>query len=172
MSVVIVPLPLRGYELVCPLFDGAIVRPVSPDACIGRIRADAYASFGVRIRTRDDEGENASDGEPEAETMTAGCQSYDAAPSHDDPVGYESTCGAIAGGGEADAFLPGESPTAAHIAHVIRAASGFPGRGVSHGPLELHGSTGRNPFQVRRELIAILEVPPIYTSPRQMSKFL
>ena len=45
-------LPGSGYELVCPLFDGAIVRPVSASACIDGLRADVAQSFGVEIRSR------------------------------------------------------------------------------------------------------------------------
>ena len=46
-------LPGCGYELVCPLFDGAIVRPIADDACIDSIKAEMLSSFGVSIRSTD-----------------------------------------------------------------------------------------------------------------------
>ena len=46
-------LPGCGYELVCPPFDGAIVRPMSPDACIDSVKVAISESYGVEIRSRE-----------------------------------------------------------------------------------------------------------------------
>ena len=70
MARIISLLPEFGYELVCPLFDGAIVRPISPDACIEGVKAAISDSYGVEIRSRDacrfavDEGRPADSAAP------------------------------------------------------------------------------------------------------------
>ena len=46
-------LPACGYELVCPLFDGAIVRPVTHDARIDDVKIEIAKSYGVEIRSRE-----------------------------------------------------------------------------------------------------------------------
>ena len=46
-------LPACGYELVCPLFDGAIVRPVTHDARIDDVKIEIEKSHGVEIRSRE-----------------------------------------------------------------------------------------------------------------------
>ena len=46
-------LPGCGYQLVCPIFEGAIVRPVSSVACIEGLRGDLAERYGVSIRSRD-----------------------------------------------------------------------------------------------------------------------
>lgn len=46
-------LPDFGCELICPLFGGAIGRPISPDSCIVGIKVAIAGSYGVGIRSRD-----------------------------------------------------------------------------------------------------------------------
>ena len=139
------------------------MRPVSPDSCIDRIKADVYAAFGVRIRKRDSTGESPSGGEPDAETMNAGRTSDDAVPSRGDLAGYESTCGAIASGGEPGAFPTGTTPSAANVPHEIRASGGFPDRGVSPDPLELQYPYRPESISSTQVVIAILEARRQFT---------
>ena len=46
-------LPACGYELVCPLFDGSLVRPVTHDARIDDVKIEVQKSYGVEIRSRE-----------------------------------------------------------------------------------------------------------------------
>ena len=53
LSKIISLLPGCGYEIVCPIVDGAIVRPVSAVACIEGLRGELAEYYGVSIRSRD-----------------------------------------------------------------------------------------------------------------------
>ena len=63
-------LPACGYELLCPLFDGAIVRPIAPDACIGGVKIAISRSYGVEIRPREISARREMDFPPDAAAAT------------------------------------------------------------------------------------------------------
>ena len=79
-------LPACGYELLCPLFDGAIVRPIAPDACIGGVKIAISRSYGVEIRSREISARREMDLLPDAAAATL--------PGRDAGLLPETTCSA------------------------------------------------------------------------------
>ena len=53
MTYLISILPVRGFELICPLFGGAIIRPLREGAQVERIESDLTKSYGAVLRTVD-----------------------------------------------------------------------------------------------------------------------